>query len=64
MKRYGGIFSFKRSNLDKKQPDDDLELEKGDLTAMLLAALFTFGPLVVIISAIYIAIAFLFGMQI
>ncbi len=63
MKRYGGIFFFKQSNLEKKQPEFDLELEKGDLTAMLIAAALTFGPLIIIISAIYIAISFLFGLR-
>ncbi len=45
-----------------KEHFDNIELEKGDLTAMLIAALITFTPLIIIISLVYIGVAFLFGM--
>ncbi len=40
----------------------DMELEKGDLPAMLIAALLTFGPVILVISLIYVGVALLFGM--
>ncbi len=40
---------------------DKLELEKGDFTAMVIAAVLTFGPVIIAVSAIYIIIALLFG---
>ncbi len=39
-----------------------MDLEKGDYTAMLIAALITFGPFILFISLVYIGIAMLFGM--
>ncbi len=39
---------------------DNIELEKGDLAAMLIAALITFGPLILVISIVYIGLALLF----
>ncbi len=42
---------------DESQP---LDIEKGDLLAMFIAAIITFGPLIVIVSLLYVAIAYLF----
>ncbi len=42
---------------DKEEP---LNIEKGDIPAMLIAALITFGPYVIFISLLYVAIAYLF----
>ncbi len=47
----------------KKELDEhyeNLELEKGDLLAMIIAAIITFGPVVLAISIIYVLIAFIF----
>ncbi len=52
--------SKSKEELDKHY--DEMELEKGDMTAMLIAALITFGPIVLGISALYIFVAYLFGM--
>ncbi len=52
-------------NKSKKELDEHYEkmdLEKGDYTAMLIAALITFGPFILFISLVYIGIAMLFGM--
>ncbi len=48
---------FSRRDEEQTQP---LELEKGDLPAILIAAAITFGPLIIVISLIYVAIAYLF----
>ncbi len=37
------------------------QLEKGDLTAMIIAAFLTFAPIIIGVSLVYIVIAFLFG---
>ncbi len=39
---------------------ENIELEKGDLLAMLIAAIITFAPLIIIISLIYVFIAAVF----
>ncbi len=44
----------------KRDDAPPLETEKGDLLAMFIAALITFGPLVLFISLLYVAIAYLF----
>ncbi len=68
MKGYNGLFSFfTRKNKTKKELDehyDSIDLEKGDLAAMLIAALITFGPLIIVLSLIYVGVAILFGMTI
>ncbi len=46
------------------EPIEKIELEKGDLAAMLIAALLTFAPLVIILSLVYVGVAFLFGLTI
>ncbi len=46
--------------LDKRY--EEIELEKGDLLAMLIAAIITFGPLILVVSLIYVGIAILFGL--
>ncbi len=54
-----GILKDKsKEELDKHY--DKIELEKGDLPAMLIAALITFLPVTIIVALIYIAIAYLF----
>ncbi len=50
----------KKEELDKRF--EEIELEKGDLPAMLIAALLTFGPIILVISLLYVGIALLFGM--
>ncbi len=53
---------FKKKS--KKQLDDhynNIELEKGDLPAMIIAALLTFGPIIIAVSLIYVIIGIFFG---
>ncbi len=51
-----------KSEEELKKRFDEIKLEKWDLPAMLIAALITFGPLVLGISLVYIIIAKFFGM--
>ncbi len=51
-------------NKSKKELDEhynNLQLEKGDLPAMIIAALITFGPIIIGVSLIYIIIGSFFG---
>ncbi len=61
------MFKKLRPNLFKEKTKqeldehyENLELERGDLLAMLIAAFITFAPLIVVISLVYIIIAFIF----
>ncbi len=51
-----------KSKKELEQHYKDLELERGDLAAMLIAAFITFAPIVVIISLVYIGVAYIFGL--
>ncbi len=67
MKRQNGLFSYRHNKKSQKELDEhynNMDLEKGDLTAMIIAAVLTFSPLIIILSLIYVGIAFLFGLQI
>ncbi len=67
MKHQNRLFSFKHNKKSEKELDkhyENINLEKGDLAAMLIAALLTFGPLIIVISLIYVGIALLFGLRI
>ncbi len=64
-----GLLDKYRSLLPKQKNEkelgkhyDEMDLEKGDLAAMLIAALITFGPVILIVSLVFIGIAMLFGM--
>ncbi len=61
------MFKKFRPNVFKEKTESELrehyeniELEKGDLLAMLIAAIITFGPLIITISLIYVFIAAVF----
>ncbi len=63
------MFKKNRSKIFKEKTKEELDehynniqLEKGDLLAMLIAALIVFLPVVVIISLIYVFIASMFIM--
>ncbi len=63
------FFDKLKSSMPKQKSKEKLEerfytieLEKGDLPAMLIAAIITFGPVILIISLAYVGIAFLFGL--
>ncbi len=60
--KYKNIMPKKKSKKELDEHYDNMDLEKGDYFAMLVAALITFVPLVIIISLVYIGIALLFGM--
>ncbi len=60
--KYKKLLPKNKSKKELNEHYDKIELEKGDYTAMLIAGLLTFGPLVLIISLVYICIALLFGM--
>ncbi len=49
-----------KSNHELEEHYEKIELEKGDLTAMLIAALITFLPIVIVISLMYVGVVFLF----
>ncbi len=58
---------LKKSNLLKEKNKSELDehyqnikLEKGDFLAMLIAALISFAPIIIIITLIYIGLAALF----
>ncbi len=59
--KYRNLLPKQKSEEELDKHYENMELEKGDLTAMLIAALITFGPLILIFSAIYIGVALLFG---
>ncbi len=58
---------LKKNNILKEKTQAELdkhyqgiELEKGDFLAMLIAAIITFGPVILIIALIYIGLAAIF----
>ncbi len=52
----------KKTKKELSKRYDNIELEKGDLLAMLIAAFTVFMPLIIFISAIYILVALFFGL--
>ncbi len=64
MSFFSGLQNIKKNQKSKKQLEqhyESLELEKGDLLAMFIAAFITFGPLIIIITALLVGIAYIFG---
>ncbi len=49
-----------KSKSELSEHYENMELEKGDLLAMLIAAIITFGPIIIIISMIYVFVATIF----
>ncbi len=60
--KYRHVLPKDKSKEELDEHFKDMELEKGDLSAMLIAALITFGPVILVISLIYVGVALLFGM--
>ncbi len=60
--KFNSKFLKEKSKKELDEHYDNIELEKGDLTAMLIAAFITFMPLVIIITLIYIGVAHIFGL--
>ena len=60
--RYKSLLNKKKTKEDLDDHYDNIELEKGDFKAMVIAALITFGPvLIIILAAFYGLIWLLFG---
>ncbi len=62
LNKYRSKLPKEKNKEDLEKRYDDIELEKGDLPAMLIAALITFGPLIIVISLVYLVIAMFFGL--
>ncbi len=56
------VMPRQKSKEELQERFNSIELEKGDLPAMLIAAIITFGPVILIISLVYVGIAFVFGL--
>ncbi len=60
--KYRSLLPKEKGKKELDRHYDDMELEKGDMPAMLLAALITFGPVVLAVVLVFIGVAKLFGM--
>ncbi len=62
LEKYKKALPKKKSKEELDEHYNNMDLDKSDYVAMLIAGLITFGPLVVFISLVYIGVALLFGM--
>ncbi len=60
--KYKSLLPKDKSKEELDERFEKMDLEKGDFLAMLIAALITFGPVILIVSLVYIGVAMLFGM--